>query len=83
MPDISSKYSGYDDDALRKTLKTCNEEYREKIKLGERVYKIIAEDDISEESIPPVYKDSLNLFVKQKQSMDQQNIILSEWQEDL
>ena len=83
LPDISSKYSGYDDDALRKTLKTCNEEYREKIKLGERVYKIIAEDDISEESIPPVYKDSLNLFVKQKQIMDQQNIILREWQEDL
>ena len=83
LPDKSNKYSGYDDEALRKTLKTCNEEYKEKIKLGERVYKIVGEDGIIEESIPPLYKDSMNLFVKQKQTIDQQNVTLRAWQEDL
>ena len=79
----SSKYSKGDDEVLRKTLRKCNEEYKEKINLGAKIYKIVAEDGISEESIPSVYKDSLNLFVKQKQVIDQQNVILRPWQKDL
>ena len=70
LVDKSSKYSKGDDEGLRKTLRKCNEDYKEKINLGAKIYIIVAEDCISEENIPQEYKKFLNLFVKQKQFID-------------
>ena len=73
----------FDKDGLRKTLKRCNGEYKEKINLGATIYQILGVEDIDEESIPPIYKEALDLFVKRKQYINQQNVILRPWQEDL
>ena len=72
-----------EDEDLRKILEKCSEEYDEKINLGARIYKILGENKIKQESIPSLYKEALNLFVKQKQSIDQQNVTLRPWQEEL
>ena len=61
-------------EALRKILKKCNQEYNEKINLGATIFEILGENKIKEESLRPVYKKALNIFVKQKQCIDQQNV---------
>ena len=68
---------------LRKILRKYNSEYNDKINLGERIYNIVGQEGIKEESIPSVYKEALDLFVKQKQAIDQTNVILRPWQEEL
>ena len=72
-----------EDEDLRKILEKCSKEYDEKINLGGRIYRILGENKIKQESIPPLYKEALDLFVKQKQSIDQQNVTLRPWQEEL
>ena len=72
-----------EDEDLRKILEKCSKEYDEKINLGGRIYRILGENKIKQESIPPLYKDALDLFVKQKQCIDKQNVTLRAWQEDL
>ena len=72
-----------EDEDLRKILEKCSEEYDEKINLGARIYRILGENKIKQESIPPLFKEALNLFVKQKQTIDQQNVTLRPWQEEL
>ena len=78
-----NNYSGDDDEILRKLLLKSSKEYDEKINLGARVYKILGENIINPESIPPLHKDALDLFTKQNQSMDFKEVILKPWQEDL
>ena len=65
-----------EDEDLRKILEKCSKEYDEKINLGGRIYRILGENKIKQESIPPLYKDALDLFVKQKQCIDKQNVTL-------
>ena len=65
-----------EDEELRKILEKCSKEYDEKINLGARIYRILGENKIKQESIPPLFKEALNLFVKQKQTIDQQNVTL-------
>ena len=72
-----------EDEELRKILEKCSKEYDEKIYLGGRIYRILGENKIKQESIPPLFKEALNLFVKQKQCIDQQNVTLRPWQEEL
>ena len=72
-----------DDDELRKILVTKSRKYDEKIVLGKRIYKIIGEEHIKQESLDAVYKEALDLFIKQKQCIDHQNVILRPWQEHL
>ena len=78
-----NQYGGDDEEALRKQMLKCSKEYDEKINLGARVYKILGENIINPESIPPSHKDALDLFTKQKQSMDFKEVILRPWQEEL
>ena len=68
---------------LRKILEKFSKEYDEKINLGETIYELLGENVIKQESIPFLYKEALNLFVKQKQYIDQQNVTLRPWQEEL
>ena len=59
-----NQYGGDDDEALRKQMLKCSKEYDEKINLGARVYKILGENIINPESIAPLHKEALDLFVK-------------------
>ena len=79
----TNQYSGDDEEALRKLLLKCSKEYDEKINLGARVYKILGENIINPESIAPLHKEALDLFVKQRQCKDYADVILKPWQEDL
>ena len=79
----NTTHTRVEDEDLRKILEKCSEEYDEKINLGARIYRILGENKIKQESIPPLYKEALDLFVKQKQSIDQTNVTLRSWQEVL
>ena len=53
-----------DAEAVRKYLIKCNNEYEEKIALGKRVYRILAQGVGSEESLPEELKDALDIYLK-------------------
>ena len=55
---------------LREILIKDNQEHDKKIDLGATIYEIIGENKIKEESLRPVNKEALNLFVKQKQCIN-------------
>ena len=79
----SSTLPRIDGEGLRKILRMKNQEYKEKIQLGKEIYKILGQDDIKQESLEKIHKDALDLYMKQKQGIDHENIILRPWQEDL
>ena len=79
----SSTLSKIDEEGLRKMLRKRNQEYEEKIQLGKAIYKILGQDDIKQESLDKIHKEALDLYIKQKQGIDHENIILRPWQEDL
>ena len=54
-----------DDETLTKYLMKCNNDYKEeKIALGKRVYRILGQGKVLEESLPGVMKDALNIYMK-------------------
>ena len=79
----SSTLSNIDEEGLRKMLRKKNQEYEEKIQLGKVIYKILGQDNLKQESLDKIHKEALDLYIKQKQSIDQENIILRPWQGDL
>ena len=58
------------EDKIRKYLIKENKEYEQKISLGKIVYKLVREENINQESLDFVYKEALDLFMKQKQHID-------------
>ena len=50
-----------DDETLTKYLMKCNNEYEKKIALGKRVYRILGQVEVLEESLPEELKDILNI----------------------
>ena len=81
--EIYSIHDEVNKEVLRKILIKDGVEHKEKINLGAMIYQILGEDNIEQDSLRTVYKEALDLFVKQKQCIDQQNVILRPWQEDL
>ena len=79
----STNSSNIDEEGLRKILRIKNQEYEEKIELGKVIYKILGEDNLKQESLDKCHKEALDLYMKQKQDIDQENTILRPWQEDL
>ena len=75
--------SPLDDEAVIKKLVMDATEYKEKMELGKRIYEHVKEYNIPEESICKVYKEALDLYMKQKKNIDLQNVILRPWQESL
>ena len=71
------------EDKIRKYLIKENKEYEQKISLGKIVYKLVREENLNQESLKLVYKEALDLFMKQMQHIDQNNVILRPWQEEL
>ena len=71
------------EEVVLKTLDMHAEEYERKLQLGEIVYKHAKECGIPEESLPKEYKEAKDLYVKNKQNIDVENVILRPWQESL
>ena len=71
------------EDVVLKTMNMHAEEYERKLQLGEIVYKHAKEYGIPEESLPKEYKEAKDLYVKNKQNIDVENVILRPWQESL
>jgi len=66
-----------------KTMNMHAEEYERKLQLGEIVYKHAKDCGIPEESLCKEYKEAKDLYVKNKQNIDVENVILRPWQEGL
>ena len=54
-----------------------------KLLLVKNIQEILAEDHFKQESLPPLYKEALDLFTKQRECMDYKDVNLKPWQEDL
>jgi hypothetical protein len=59
-----------------KTLYMHAEIYERKLQLGEIIYKHAKDDGIPEESLAKEYKEAKDLYVKNKQNIDVDNVIL-------
>ena len=81
--ETSNDNAGDNKEVLRKNLIKDGVGHEEKFNLGSKIYQILGEDNIKQDSLRPVYKEALDLFIKQKQYIDQENMILRPWQEDL
>ena len=71
------------EEAVLKTMNMHAEEYQRKLELGEIVYKHAKEYGIPEESLPKKHKEAKDLYMKNKQNIDVENVILHPWQESL
>ena len=70
-------------EAILKTLKLDDAEYKNKLKLGKIIYEEIEEHEISEESLRRDYKEAKELYIKHKKNVDLDNVVLRPWQEAL
>ena len=70
-------------EAILKTLKLDDVEYKNKLKLGKIVYEEIEEHEIPEESLRREYKEAKELYIKHKKNIDLDNVILRPWQKAL
>jgi hypothetical protein len=68
--------------ALRKAIVKDEQEYKQKIEIGREVYLFIDEAKILQESLSKERQAALDLYIKQKQRLDQ-DITLKPWQEEL
>ena len=72
-----------DDETLTKYLIEKTNEYEKKIALGKRVYRILGQGEVLEESLHGVMKDALNIYMKQAQEVNHNNVELKPWQKEL
>ena len=72
-----------DAEALRKYLIKCNNEYEEKITLGKTVYQFLGQGVCSEHALPEEMKNALDIYMKQVQEVNHNNVELKPWQKEL
>ena len=66
-----TKRKHYEDDkVLRKNLIEQTIEYKHKIALGERVYKILGEGEVEKGALAKDMKDALDLYIKQGEDLN-------------
>ena len=75
--------SSIDIQSLRKSIIKDELGYKQKIELGREVYIFINEAKILQESLSKERQEALDLYIKQKQRLDQDNTKLRPWQESL
>ena len=88
---VASKFSNrdfsinlkFDSEALEKAALEKHEMYLQKIELGKELYKILGKGVVTEESFPCDWKDALDLYRKQGNEIDCENVILKPWQTEL
>ena len=78
-----SNHNSIDVQALRKSIIKDEQEYIQKIELGREVYNYIDEAKIMQESLSKGRLEALDLYIKQKQRLDRENINLRPWQQSL
>ena len=69
--------------SLRKSIIKDELGYKQKIELGREVYIFINEAKILQESLSKERQEALDLYIKQKQRLDQDNTKLRPWQGSL
>ena len=72
-----------DEKALEISALKINKEYEEKIELGKALYKILNKGVVQEESFPPEWQKSLDLYLKQGHQIDHERVVLKPWQMEL
>ena len=79
----SSAVSSNKEEELRKILKRDDEEYKYKLAQGKILYQSMYDMDIAEESLRPEFKEMLDLYRKQREYMNINQVILRPWQQSL
>ena len=82
---VSASYevSSTKEEELRKILKRDDEEYKYKLAQGKILYQSMYDMDIAEESLRPEFKEMLDLYRKQREYMNINEVILRPWQQSL
>ena len=72
------------DEDLEKEMLRNNIEYKRKIKLGKKVYKILGRTDIEQESLTLDMKEALDIYMTHKDDYFTDKVVqLKPWQESL
>ena len=72
------------DEDLKKEMVKDNNEYKRKIKLGKKVYKILGRTDIEQESLTLDMKEALDIYMTHKDDYFTDKVVqLKPWQESL
>ena len=85
-PEIKRNYYeefGIDEESLRKRLIEQTFNYKQKIALGENVYKILGEGEVEEGALAKDMKDALDLYMKQGKDLNYMDVDLKPWQRAL
>ena len=79
----STEVSSTKEEELRRILKRDDEEYKYKLAQGKILYQSMYDMDIAEESLRPEFKEMLDLYRKQREYMNINQVILRPWQQSL
>ena len=79
----STEVSSTKEEELRRILQRDDEEYKYKLAQGKILYQSIYDMDIAEESLRPEFKEMLDLYRKQREYMNINQVILRPWQQSL
>ena len=79
----STEVSSTKEEELRRILKRDDEEYKYKLAQGKILYQSMYDMDIAEESLRPEFKEMLELYRKQREYMNINQVILRPWQQSL
>ena len=71
------------EEQLSRILKRDDEEYKYKLAQGKILYQSMYDMDIAEESLRPEFKEMLDLYRKQREYMNINQVILRPWQQSL
>ena len=84
-PSTKRKFEDNDsDEDLKKEMVKDNNEYKRKIKLGKKVYKILGRTDIEQESLTLDMKEALDIYMTHKDDYFTDKVVqLKPWQESL
>ena len=82
---VSTSYevSSTKEEELRKILKRDDEEYKYKLAQGKILFQSMYDMGIAEESLRPEFKEMLDLYRKQREYMNINQVILRPWQQSL
>ena len=79
----STEVSSTKEEELRRILQRDDEEYKYKLAQGKILYQSMYDMDIAEESLRPEFKEMLDLYRKQREYMNINQLILRPWQQSL
>ena len=82
---VSTSYnaSPINKEVLIKNLEMDDVDYKSKMEQGRLIYESVKERNIAEESLRKEYRELLELFMKHKQNIDLENVLLRPWQTSL